>query len=114
MTPAYRYAATVIRIVDGDTCYLNVDCGFRIFGAMEFRLYGINAPEVVGASKAAGLAAKAYLETLVPAGAAITVETFKDPEKYGRWLGILHTDGETASVNDRMVSSGNAVPYFPK
>lgn len=113
MTPAYRYAATVIRIVDGDTVDLRVDLGFRDWLEDRFRFYGINAPELIGDTHDAGVAAKEYLESLIPVGSSIVVETFKPKDKYGRWLGIIHTDGETASVNDRMVESGNAVSYFP-
>lgn len=111
MTPAYRYAATVLKIVDGDTVDLRVDCGFRLFVEDRFRFYGINAPELANAP--AGPDAKAALAAMIPVGSAIVVETMKPKDKYGRWLGILHTAGEAASVNDRMVASGNAVPYFP-
>lgn len=76
----YEYPATVHRVVDGDTVYLKlsktftlpVDFGFNILdkvlllkeATIEFRLYGINTPEVVGVTKPAGLASAAELSRL--------------------------------------------------
>lgn len=113
MTPAYRYKATVVRVIDGDTAALRVDCGFRVWLEDSFRFYGINAPELIGDSHEAGLAAKQYLESLLPAGTEIIVETFKPKDKYGRWLGILYVGDDPQSINDKMVEAGQAVPYFP-
>lgn len=43
----YNYAATLVRIIDGDTVSLDVDAGFGIWLRGErFRLAGINAPEM--------------------------------------------------------------------
>ena len=54
---------TVTRVVDGDTIYGDIDLGFN-FGArkMEFRLAEVNTPEIKGANRTAGLAAKEYVE----------------------------------------------------
>lgn len=107
----YEYAARVERIIDGDTVTLMIDLGFDTFRHDTFRLYGINAAEHGTPS---GDAATAYLGTLIPPGTALTASTFKDKlDKYGRMLAALTTaDGK--SVNDEMVTSGHALPYFGK
>ncbi|UOE58096.1 thermonuclease family protein [Cytobacillus oceanisediminis] len=46
MFELYEYKATALKITDGDTYTLKVDCGFRIFPEMEMRLLGIDTPEV--------------------------------------------------------------------
>jgi micrococcal nuclease len=107
----YEYSAKVERIVDGDTVDLLVDLGFDVWRHDRFRLYGINAAEH---GTPAGDAATAFLGTLISPGLMITASTYKDKlDKYGRMLATLTTaDGK--SVNDTMVSTGHAVPYFGK
>lgn len=110
----YSYGARLIRIVDGDTVWLEVDLGFRMKAAMDFRLYGIDSPEVVGPSKVAGLTAKAELERLLGLG-PLRVETSK-ADKYGRWLAHLFVklpDGSELDVNQSLIDGGFAVPYVP-
>src|SRR5262245_54563916 len=111
----HEYNAKVARVVDGDTVWLNVDLGFRICVQLDFRLYKINAPEMVGASKVAGLAAKAELERLLALG-PIRVESFKDDktDKYGRWLGVLFVKTPTGelNVNDALLKGNFAAPYL--
>lgn len=105
----YEYSATVERVVDGDTVDLMVDLGFDVWRRDRFRLYGINAAEH---NTVSGKAATAFLATLIPTGTVLTISTYKDKlDKYGRMLATLTTaDGK--SVNDTMVSTGHAVPYF--
>lgn len=110
----YEYFARLDRIVDGDTVWLNVDLGFRSSIRVDFRLYGINTPELVGATRTAALAARAELERLLALG-PLTVTTHKpEPtDKYGRWLAtiIVHTKTGPLSVNEALVSGGFAVKY---
>lgn len=144
MSPPYHYQATVLAVHDGDTLHLDVDLGRRInltdrdlgFSTYiegrrlklheDFRLYGINAPELANADGSGVAALNALLAMLhTPDGTAflgpLTIRTYKQAdhekqEKYGRWLASLWLPGEyppnTPSINDRMVSSGHAVPYF--
>ena len=41
----YEYSAQVLRVVDGDTVDVLIDCGFSTFKKERVRLYGIDAPE---------------------------------------------------------------------
>ena len=122
----YQYAATVACVVDGDTVKLDVDLGFSIRQRMTLRLYGINAPEMVGATKVAGEAAKAFLISLLsnggevtpggvvsPAWKPLTITTYKDKgDKYGRILADLYTTGANVPVNQQMIDAGHAVAYY--
>jgi micrococcal nuclease len=107
ITPEYTYKATVVRWVDGDTVYLEVDLGFRLTMLADYRLYGINTPE---RGQVNYKEATAFAEQLAPVGAIIVAKTYKDPEKYGRWLAELYVDD--TNINQALIASGLAVPYF--
>lgn len=103
----YTYRAEVMRVIDGDTVELEVDCGFRLKFRDRFRLASINAPEKDASSTN-------YLIQLLSnpdSGSynTFTIQTTK-PDKYGRWLvTILSADG--SSINQKMIDAGHAIPY---
>jgi micrococcal nuclease len=114
----FEYSARATRVVDGDTVWLDVDLGFGIHTNSDFRLYGINTPEVIGATRTAGLASKAELERLLTLG-SLRIETHKadESDKYGRWLANLYVkqkDGTELNINDLLVKGSFAKPYFGK
>ena len=119
----YQYKATVVRVVDGDTVYLDIDLGFRIRMTIDVRLYGLDAPELRGPSRAAGLKAKAYVENALPVGAMVIVKTYK-AEKYGSYLAeVWYLPGATEReqiiaqgrhLNQELLDAGFAVPYLVK
>ncbi|WP_090881172.1 thermonuclease family protein [Bauldia litoralis] len=113
--PAYLYRAEVVRIVDGDTIDVDIDLGFYIWiRNQRIRLFDIDAPEVNGATKAAGVAASEYLEKLLD-GKTVIIRTVKGKDgadrddSFGRWLGTIYLDG--LDVNQEMIRAGHAVPY---
>jgi endonuclease YncB( thermonuclease family) len=107
----YVYDAQVVKIVDGDTVYVKMDLGCDVkIEPMKLRMNGINAK---GKTTKSGKAAIAFLNETIPVGSNIRVETLKDAkEKYGRYLGILHSPGLNQSVNAEMVSRGLVEPYY--
>jgi micrococcal nuclease len=107
MTYHYR-VLSIDRVIDGDTVVAIVDLGFSISMKINFRLTGINTPEVVGATQAAGLAAKAHLEKLLERP-TWDVEVQSSKDKYGRYLGRFIVAG--VDVNARMIADGHAVAY---
>lgn len=108
----YDYGCYVTRVIDGDTCEVEVDLGFHLQQRMTVRLLGINAPEMTGESKEKGQAAKAHLDELM-GSKRLTLHTLLDKtEKYGRVLGTFY-DGLT-DLNQLMVADGFAVAYWPK
>ena len=104
----YNYKVELIKVVDGDTVDLKVDLGFKLFMHERFRLTGINAPEMRGAEKEAGKAAKEFLIDLLKNrnNKDIVIQTEKQG-KYGRWLAIIKVGDST--VNHVMVATGHAV-----
>lgn len=106
----YFYKAVLRSVYDGDTVTLDIDLGFRqwIMGR-SVRLYGLNAPELRGDDREAGLASRDFVRSICPPGTEIILESIRDTtEKYGRILGRLHlSDGRC--VNDLLIEKGFAV-----
>lgn len=130
----WRYRATILRVLDGDTVEILFDQGLGDWSLEVCRLYGINAAEI---RKDGGLAAKKNLEDQVERWAVedgwdgwdgkpvIWVRTIKNrsesndvQEKYGRYLVELYRTSEdmdkgfAASINQGMIDNGFAKPYF--
>lgn len=112
----YEYHASLVRVIDGDTVVMVVDLGFTVSVNIEFRLLGINAPEMKGTSKVAGQAAKEHLEQLLAQG-SLSLKSDKAPktDKYGRWLAditVTKPDGTSFNANQQMIADGFAVAYM--
>ena len=88
--PAYRYAATLVRVIDGDTAILRIDVGFHASIEAHVRLLGWNCPE---RRDPLGPAATAATEQILRGAGQIIVETQKDKQTLGRWLGRVFVDG---------------------
>jgi micrococcal nuclease len=117
----FQYPAQVLRIVDGDTLWLNLDLGFRIHTEVDVRLAHINTPETQTYSlKGATDPAFAYVQSCLPIGASVVVDIVKQ-EKYGRWLAVIyfqpgkdHRDdimNNPRILNHELVEHGLAKPY---
>ena len=72
----YKYSATVIKVVDGDTVDLNIDLGFKLRFQLRGRFAGINAPEGKQTEAANSL------HEQLPIGKEIVVETKTTQEKF--------------------------------
>jgi len=106
----YWYRASTVRVVDGDTADLLLDLGYKIRFEQRVRLYGLNAPEVHGATKEAGLKTKGRLAELI-VGKELWVDSIKDSqEKYGRYLVEIWVKSDTGlkSVNQLLIKEGLA------
>lgn len=106
--PAYRYNAVITRVIDGDTLELTIDAGFRIWVRTPVRLAGIDCPEI---TTDAGRSARDYTALWAGAHHDVLVETYRAPEKYGRWLGVVMAADDHQVLNDLLVESGHARPY---
>ena len=107
----YTYKAHIIDVYDGDTVTAVVDLGFHVTMKIKVRLKGIDAPELRGEERPAGLVSKARLEELI-LNKDVLLYTFKDKqEKYGRWLGDIVVPNTTDTVNNILLNEGLAVPY---
>lgn len=110
---AYRYNATILGVVDGDTFDAMVDLGFGVFRKERFRVYGINAPE---RGKDGWLPAMGDLSFFLSKGGSYKIATFKDRrDKYGRYVAdvvIVNHHGFSAWLSDEMLRLGNVVEYM--
>jgi len=105
----FIYSAVVTDVYDGDTISVEIDLGFDMLKrGVRLRLAGINAPEVRGESRSAGIASRDFLRNLVEsANNQVVIKTVKDStEKYGRYLAYLYVDN--ICVNDLLVVKGFA------
>lgn len=109
------FRASLDRVVDGDTIDLTLDVGMHARRIERIRLLGVNAPESRGESREAGLASKAFVvQWFVDAGSdpwPLIIQTTKS-DVFGRYLGAVWRVSDGASLNDDLLTSGNAVPFM--
>ena len=99
-----QFSARVTKVLDGDS--VNV---LRLLNEEELklRLSGIDAPE---RKQAHGKESKDALKGLLGLNTVISVKVL-DKDRYGRLICELHLDNKDISVNEWMVSEGNAWHY---
>jgi len=105
VTPAYRYRATVDRVIDGDTYILRLDLGFRAGLTINLRVRGYDAPELHGPDHVRGTDARLAAMKLLAEATVIVVETYKDTQSFARWIGDVYIDG--VSIVDALVAGGH-------
>ena len=114
----YEYFVEEVKnVVDGDTIDVVIDLGFDILFASRVRLAGIDTPEsrtTDKAEKALGIEAKEYLKKQLKDAKSVVIRTEKmnSAEKYGRILGWVYVNGESESVNNKMINDGYAWGYL--
>ena len=112
----YTYDVKITKIVDGDTCDVDIDLGFGVWLHKErVRIMGIDTPESSTSNaveKVFGLAAKHRLESLLPIDSmqVLICEVYDAKGKFGRILGDFQV-GEKR-VTEIMIEEGHCVPYF--
>lgn len=108
----YHYRGEVVSVYDGDTLTAKVDMGMYITNQARFRLYGLDAPEIRGETRLAGIASRDALRSLV-LGKRVFIDSIYDrKEKYGRYIGVLWIEqgGFMLNVNAWMIQNGHAQP----
>ena len=111
------YVRKVENIVDGDTIDVLIDLGFDILFQSRVRLAGIDTPESRTkdlVEKTLGLESKEYLKKHLKDAKSVVIKTEKmdSSEKYGRILGWVYVNGDTESLNDKMINDGYAWGYM--
>lgn len=109
----FHYRAIVRSIYDGDTCTVDIDLGLGCWVHGEkIRLYRINAPELKGAQREAGLLSRDFLRKKIQ-GKEVFIHTVKDKKgKYGRYLAdiwLKSEDDRWININDMLVQNGFAI-----
>jgi len=114
----YEYFVKEVKnVVDGDTIDVIIDLGFDILFASRVRLAGIDTPEsrtTDKAEKALGIEAKEYLKKQLKDAKTTIIRTEKmnSSEKYGRILGWVYVNGDSESLNNKMINDGYAWGYL--
>lgn len=112
MTPAYRYSAEVLRIIDGDTVEVSLDFGFQLRQRVSLRLAGINTLELHDKDpkkRAKANMARDYVDSMI-GGKSIITETIKPKDKYSRYLcNVYLEDGRC--LNQLLIDNGMAQPW---
>lgn len=104
-----QWRGWMLRAIDGDTVAVKLDLGFRIFTEIAVRVRGYDSPEVVGADRAAGLAAREFVASVAPVGAPLMVVTERMRRSFNRYVAdvwVLH-EGEWTSLADLVVGAGH-------
>ena len=102
----WTFAATVVRVVDGDTVDMDVDLGFSVWFRGSFRLLGLNAREL---HMPGGIEAKDNLALLLPVGCPVALTSTKVDKYGGRFDAVLTVGG--SSVNDQLIATGWAAAW---
>lgn len=114
MPEPFTFPARVLRVIDGDTIDVELDRGWGDTSKRRLRLLGVDAPEVHGASKPAGLVATAY-----------TADWLRDTaekewpyrilsvslDDFGRILGHLWRVSDGRHLNEDLIAAHQAVVY---
>lgn len=115
MPDIWAYRARLVRVIDGDTLDLVIDAGFRSTREERVRLLGVNTPEVKGATRQAGVAARTFVEDWLSRVAEgdewpLIVQTHKG-DAFGRYLARLWRRSDGACLNDTLLMAGHAVVF---
>lgn len=110
--PLYHYRATVHRLIDGDSGYLDIDFGAHLVQTWDCRMLGINADELHDPDPDVRANAVRAQHTLADrlTGKTFYVKTELDKDdKYGRLLVVIYEhEDDDVSLNRRMVEWGLA------
>lgn len=121
----YKYNAQVVSVYDGDSITVDIDLGFGIiYKNQKIRLADINAPEIRGEEREAGLISRDALRKKILFKNVILLTQKDRKGKYGRYIGtieviettdILNEDGypdaidvQQININDWLVENGFA------
>lgn len=106
--PAYRYAATITDVHDGDTVRADVSLGFDTWRHEQaFRLLSVNAIEL---RDPGGQEARANLLALLTATPGVILSSVK-PDKYGGRYDAHITLPDGVDVSELLIRSGWAAPW---
>lgn len=111
--PDYTYRAELLRVIDGDTIEVRIDCGFSIWHVCTLRLDGVDTPERNQPGwREATLATRDYCGT---AGGELIVRTRPEPKKrqdsFRRYLAKVWVAGVPQELSEFLLSQHHAVPW---
>ncbi len=113
----YWYRAEYQKNHDGDTVSVIIDLGYSMLFQRDIRMYGINTPELMGATLPQGRAAQQFLEKLLKPSVGtklLRMKSYKDQDdKYGGrvlgelWLPVLFAKANPTTVEEYLTAAFN-------
>jgi micrococcal nuclease len=118
----FTFRSHLDHVWDGDTIWLNIERGERWDSTGKYRLYGVDTPEIRGATdeeEQYGDEAKEYVADLLLLQSELVVSTHKGKSKYD-WMaeifvkfeGREYEEGYYDSLSELIILHGHGVPYF--
>lgn len=106
----------VVKVVDGDTVDLRVfkvyDFGFHMVSKNSytgrFRIVNVDTPE---RGEPGFREAGTFVIDWLLARPWLLVDTYKDPDNFGRYLGDIYNPENGESLSAALLESGHAQPY---
>ena len=87
----YTYKAYIRKIIGGDTLWVNIDCGFKIWAKQKIRLRGINTPS---AETLKGIEATKFVSKVLKQLPFVIIKSY-GRDKYDRYLtDVFYLKGE--------------------
>lgn len=120
----FIWKAKHIKTVDGDTIDVSIDVGFHATRYERLRLFGINCPEMKGATHAEGQKSKDFTDKWLTDNSKpdlewpFVIQTFKS-DVFGRYLSKIWTAQDytnfgivgTTDLSTQLLTLGLAVPF---
>ena len=110
------YRASWERVIDGDTVDARIDAGFRNYRRERLRFLGVNAPEMRGPTRDAGLASRTFVEEWLQEAERGTVDDYwpliletSQSDVFGRFLALIWRISDGHCLNEDILAAGHAV-----
>ena len=112
----YKYNATLLRVVDGDTADVMIDLGFNTWAKKRLRFKGVDTWEKRTRNleeKAKGILASEFTKEHMELNEGKFVIQSYGTGKYGRVLAeiFVKLNGEETSLNKLLIENGHAYVY---
>jgi endonuclease YncB( thermonuclease family) len=105
------FPAEIVRVIDGDTFEVRLNLGLDLIATRHVRLEGVEAPEVRGAEREAGLVVAAAAAAWLERGAVFVA--YRSTDSFGRVIGdILAADG--TPITAFLLTENLALPRSPR
>ena len=116
----FGYRAIILPedVYDGDSATATVSLGFGVYlHRQKLRLLSVDCPEIRGATRVAGRAARDFVREMLPEDGEVLLKTHKGRKKgkWGRWLCELWIEKgpqQLVCVNDELLRAGHATRYM--
>ena len=105
----WTYRARFVRAVDGDTIEVLVDLGLRVSSTIRVRVADINAPELRGAEKELGKAARDWVQNYLADETWLLIRTRKDKRSFNRYVADVWRASDGKYLQAATVEAGHAV-----